>query len=176
MKSGRAAVFAQRLLRTETELGTFPFPSLMTFRRGLYPVIEKDIAVSQHPVDLDDLQAWYERSRRYDMSQWTHDAFVGGNPRRAAPTAPTRSYINRPSVPNHGASTNPPPHAPPPPQRSDSTRSRPPMTIPDGRHQPKPNVSCELCGTPCHTGKTCYVRRRVRAMATDDRKDWFMNS
>ena len=31
MKSGRAAVFAQRLLRTETELGTFPFPSLKSF-------------------------------------------------------------------------------------------------------------------------------------------------
>ena len=31
MKSGRAAVFAQRLLRTEMELGTFPFPSLRAF-------------------------------------------------------------------------------------------------------------------------------------------------
>ena len=117
MKSGHAAMFAQRLLRSETELGTVPFPSLrsflkhfeqefcpeneravalttlvsggyyqggksvneyiddfkelinlarasdaalnvMNFRRGLDPVIEKDIAVSQHPVDLDDLQAW----------------------------------------------------------------------------------------------------------------------
>src|ERR1700675_3515086 len=117
MKSGCAAVFAQRLLRTETELGTFPFPSLksflkhfkqefcpeneravaltrlisggyyqggksvneyiddfkellnlagasaaalnvLNFRQGLDPIIEKDIAVSQHPIDLDDLQAW----------------------------------------------------------------------------------------------------------------------
>ena len=114
-------MFAQRLLRSETELGTVPFPSLrsflkhfeqefcpeneravalttlvsggyyqggksvneyiddfkelinlarasdaalnvMTFRKGLDPTIEKDIAVSQHPVDLDGLQAWYERS------------------------------------------------------------------------------------------------------------------
>ena len=109
------------------------------------------------------------------MSQRTHDAFIGGNPRRAAPTGPTRSYFNRPSVPNHGASTNPLPHAPPPSQRSDNTRSHPPTTIPDGHHQPKPDVSCELCGIPGHTGKTCYVRRRVRALATDDRKDWFMN-
>src|ERR1700675_3759798 len=31
MNSGCAAVFAQRLLRTETELGTFPFPSLRSF-------------------------------------------------------------------------------------------------------------------------------------------------
>ena len=109
------------------------------------------------------------------MSQRTHDAFVGGNPHRAAPTAPTRSYFNRPSIPNHGASANPPPHAPPPPQRFDNARARPPMTTPDSRHQPKTDATCELCGTPGHTGKTCYVRRRVRAMATDDRQDWFMN-
>src|ERR1700675_824448 len=106
------------------------------------------------------------------MSQRTHDAFVGGNPRRVAPTAPTRSYFNSPSGPNHGAPTHPPP---PPPQRFDSTRPRPPTTLPDGRHQPKSDITCELCGTPGHTGKTCYVRQRVRAMATDDRKDWFMN-
>src|ERR1700675_4379137 len=109
------------------------------------------------------------------MSQWTHDAFVGVNPCRVAPTAPTRSYFNKPSVPNHGASNHPPPHAPPPAQRFDNARSRPPTTIPDGGNQPKTDATCELCGPPSHTGKTCYVRRRVCAMATDDCKDWFMN-
>src|ERR1700675_2252796 len=117
----------------------------------------------------------YERSRRYDMSQRTHDAFVGGNPRRAAPTAPNRSYFKRPSGPNHGVPTPPPPHAPPPAQRFDNARSHPPTTIPDGSRQPKADITCELCGTPGHTGKTCYVRRRVRAMTTNDCKDWFMN-
>src|ERR1700675_5107290 len=109
------------------------------------------------------------------MSQRTHDAFAGGNPRRAPPTPPTRIYFKRPPGPNPGALTHPPPHAPPPPQRFDSTRPRPPTTLPDARHQPKADITCEPCGTPGHTGKTCYVRRRVRAMATNDRKDWFMN-
>src|SRR6202795_4240006 len=229
MKSGCAAVFAQRLLRTKTELGTFPFPSLraflkhfdeefcpeneravalttlvsggyyqgrksvneyidnfkelinlarasdaavnvMTFRKGLDPTIEKDIAVSQYPIPLAALQAWYERSRRYDMSRRTHDAFVGGHTRPVGPSMPTRSFFNKLPVPSHGASG-----PPPPPQRFDATRPRPATNIPDGRHQHKSDDNCELCGLPGHKGRNCFVHRRVRAMATEDRNEWVSN-
>src|ERR1700675_2052738 len=115
------------------------------------------------------------RRRRVSETEGPKGKSPYSNSRRAALTAPTRSYFNRPSCLNHGASTNPPPHAPPPPQRFDNAHSHPPTTLPDGRPQPKTDASCELCGTPGHTGQTCYVCRRVSAMATGDRKVWLMN-
>ena len=158
MKIGRAATFAQRLLRNEMQLGVFPFPSLptflahlekefcvedelttalttlestryfqgrksvneyiddfqelidlagctdyssvvMKFRRGLDPIIEKHLAVSENPIPVDGLQAWYDRARRYDASQRTHDAFVAGNLRSTPQHGFSRGTFPKTSLP-----------------------------------------------------------------------------
>jgi hypothetical protein len=145
---------------------------VMKFRRGLDPTIEKHLVVSENPIPIDGLQAWYDRSRRYDASQRTHAAFVTGTSRPPPQHGFPRGTFPKPPLPPFGTTTNLSTQTLPPTQRSDGTRPRPPAPLPDGRHAPKPDDTCDLCGRPGHTSRTCYVRQRVHALNANDHQDW----